>query len=99
MGWGPGAPPSKKARKAAAQASWAAAPASGASAARAPVVKKAVAVAQSGHPSCTSEADCIGSPTTQIIQHMIDGEAGDLYCKLCWDSFVKRNPELEGVPV
>merc|ERR1712217_59344 len=90
--WGAGS--SKKKRKAEAQVEWAGA--------AAPAKKIAVAKAKApagGHPSCTSEADCIGGPEIPIIQHMLNGEAGDLYCQLCWDSFVKRNPELEGVPL
>jgi len=49
-----------------------------------------------GHPSCTSEEECIGAPDCQLIQHLLDGRPGDVYCELCWDSFSRRNPSLEG---
>jgi len=84
--------PSKKRRKAAAVEE---------AAAPAPVARfvgnRKVAVKAAGHPSCTSETDCIGTTEDALIQHMMEGEAGDVYCQQCWDSFVRRNPQLEGV--
>merc|ERR1712217_235102 len=54
---------------------------------------------EGGHPQCTSEGDCIGSEADGLMQHILDGQAGDVYCDKCWDSFTRRNPNLEGVPV
>lgn len=55
--------------------------------------------AAAGHPRCTSDEDCIGSPECHLIQHYIGGKPGDIYCESCWESFARRNPTLEGVPV
>jgi len=49
-----------------------------------------------GHPRCTSEEDCIGTPDSQLVQHILNGEAGDIYCEPCWNSFSRRNPTLQG---
>jgi hypothetical protein len=49
-----------------------------------------------GHDSCTSEEDCIGHSTDRLIQHQLNGRAGDIYCESCWVSFVENNPSLEG---
>merc|ERR1719215_1345633 len=54
---------------------------------------------EEGHPQCTSEGDCIGSEADGLMQHMLNGEAGDVYCGACWESFTRRNPNLEGVAV
>lgn len=56
-------------------------------------------LSQDGHPQCTSEGDCIGTPANSLYQHMLNGDAGDIYCQPCWESFVRRNPQLEGVPL
>merc|ERR1712217_346105 len=56
------------------------------------------AMDDSGNSRCTSEGDCIGSEQDGLIQHILNGEAGDLYCEKCWESFTRRNPQLEGVP-
>jgi len=50
-----------------------------------------------GHPECTSEADCIGSPTDNLVRHMLGGDAGDVYCQTCWESFLFQNKTLEGI--
>ena len=50
----------------------------------------------SGHPECTStEEDCVGSIDSALVQHM-EGEARqDIYCELCFASFLARNPHIE----
>merc|ERR1711920_782432 len=55
--WGPGGGASKKKRKADSQVEWA-----GAAAPAKKIVAAKAKVAATGHPSCTSEADCIGTP-------------------------------------
>jgi len=50
-----------------------------------------------GHPECTSEADCIGNPTDNLVRHMLGGDAGDVYCQSCWESFLYQNKKLEGM--
>lgn len=52
-----------------------------------------------GHPLCTSDEDCIGNPDCNLVQHILRGKPGDMYCQKCWDSFSARNTSLEGVPV
>jgi hypothetical protein len=67
---------------------------------KAPVAKRAARKkANCGHPTCTSADDCAGSPEESLIQHILEEGPGDIYCKVCWDSFTERNPDLEGVPV
>lgn len=46
---------------------------------------------------CTSQEDCIGSPQSRLVQHLLAGEEGDIYCEPCWCTFVRRNPQLQGV--
>jgi len=50
-----------------------------------------------GHPECTSEEDCIGKPSHRLVRHMLGSDPGDLYCEVCWDSFMGQNPRLEGM--
>jgi hypothetical protein len=54
-----------------------------------------------GHPDCTSVEDCIGVPHDRLIEHVMQGAAGDtvgdVYCESCWASFLDQNPKLEGV--
>lgn len=52
-----------------------------------------------GHPFCTSDEDCIGGPDCKLIQHILRGKPGDMYCQKCWDSFSARNASLQGVEV
>jgi len=52
-----------------------------------------------GHPLCTSDEDCIGNPDCKLVQHILRGKPGDMYCQECWDSFSMRNASLQGVPV
>lgn len=52
-----------------------------------------------GHPLCTSDEDCIGSPDLKLVQHILKGNPGDMYCQKCWDSFSARNASLQGVEV
>jgi hypothetical protein len=61
--------------------------------------KKKVKTESTGHPSCTSGADCAGSLENGLVQHILEEGPGDLYCDVCWTSFTERNPDLEGVPV
>lgn len=49
-----------------------------------------------GHPLCTSEDDCIGVPEDCLVRHLLNGQPGDVYCESCWESFVAKNPILEG---
>lgn len=48
------------------------------------------------HPRCTSEDDCLGSSADQLVRHNLNGQAADVYCITCWESFLQRNPSLEG---
>merc|ERR1712217_277745 len=88
--WGMGGS-SKKRRKTATEE--VAAPVRAAPARRAPVRAEVHAdddaMDDSGHPRCTSEGDCIGGAEDALIQHILNGEAGDLYCEKCWESFVR----------
>lgn len=67
------------------------------------VEAEAEADAERGHPGCTSQDDCIGSPQERLVRHVMAGEAsqgaGDIYCETCWRSFLERTAdgELEGV--
>jgi len=61
--------------------------------------RKKARAASVGHPGCTSEADCAGSPEDGLVQHVLEDGPGDIYCEVCWNSFKERNPDLEGVPV
>lgn len=49
-----------------------------------------------GHPACTSQEDCIGTPDSRLVRHLLNGKRGDVYCKKCWESFLQANPTLEG---
>ena len=49
-----------------------------------------------GHPRCTSGADCQGSSRDPLIQHLVDGAVGDIYCEKCWKSFLEMHPALKG---
>eukprot|EP00929_Paragymnodinium_shiwhaense_P112910 TRINITY_DN8117_c0_g1_i2.p1 TRINITY_DN8117_c0_g1~~TRINITY_DN8117_c0_g1_i2.p1 ORF type:complete len:536 (+),score=185.28 TRINITY_DN8117_c0_g1_i2:145-1752(+) len=51
-----------------------------------------------GHSECRSEEDCIGSPQSRLVQHVVpdNPDGGDCYCEPCWCTFVRRNPDLEG---
>ena len=51
-----------------------------------------------GQPKCTSVEDCIGTPTDQLVQHVLDGQPADLYCQTCWESFCALTPSLAGIP-
>merc|ERR1711870_174431 len=66
-----------------------------------PVAKKPKSAKKiaTGNPSCTSEADCAGSPEDELVQHILEDGPGDIYCCTCWNSFKERNPDLEGIPV
>ena len=55
--------------------------------------------ADQGHPRCTMEEDCQGSPSDILIRHLLNGAEGDIYCRTCWDRFVEMNPALEGEEV
>jgi len=50
-----------------------------------------------GHPLCTSAEDCIGGPRDLLVRHLLEGEAGDVYCAACWESFYDQRLTLEGV--
>lgn len=50
-----------------------------------------------GHPTCTSQEDCCGTPADSLVRHLLDGSEGDVYCQACWESFLDQNPNLEGV--
>jgi hypothetical protein len=54
------------------------------------------AKASSGHPKCTSAEDCLGTPQDQLVRHILNGTPADVYCITCWESFLQRNPSLEG---
>lgn len=49
-----------------------------------------------GHPRCTSQEDCQGSEDDPLIRHILNGKPGDVYCRVCWTSFLDQNPTLEG---
>lgn len=49
------------------------------------------------HPECTSEEDCVGKTSDCLVRHMLEGDAGDVYCESCWKSFLSQNPTLEGI--
>lgn len=48
------------------------------------------------HPACTSQDDCLGSVSENLVQHMLEGDAGDSYCETCWRNFLDNNNALEG---
>ena len=48
------------------------------------------------HPECTSEEDCVGKPSDNLVRHMLEGDAGDVYCQSCWESFLSQNATLDG---
>lgn len=50
-----------------------------------------------GHPECTSQEDCMGSPADRLWQHVLNGKSCDVYCATCWASFTAMSLELEGV--
>lgn len=52
---------------------------------------------EGGHPECTSKEDCIGDPECRLVQHLLDGDPGDIYCQACWDSFLDQNKGLQAV--
>eukprot|EP00437_Effrenium_voratum_P019158 CAMPEP_0181459468 /NCGR_PEP_ID=MMETSP1110-20121109/32841_1 /TAXON_ID=174948 /ORGANISM="Symbiodinium sp., Strain CCMP421" /LENGTH=423 /DNA_ID=CAMNT_0023583989 /DNA_START=37 /DNA_END=1308 /DNA_ORIENTATION=- len=54
------------------------------------------APAEMGHPECTSDGDCLGNPESSLVRHIIEGDDGDVYCEVCWASFLAHNEELEG---
>jgi len=47
-------------------------------------------------PRCTSDEDCLGSSSDQLVRHNLNGQPADVYCITCWESFLQRNPSLEG---
>merc|ERR1712043_97804 len=51
---------------------------------------------ETGHPLCTSQEDCQGTEDDPLIRHILNGKPGDVYCKVCWMSFLEQNPSLEG---
>jgi len=53
--------------------------------------------AEGVHPGCTSAEDCIGSADDRLVQHVMNGEHGDIYCEACWQSFLGTNSKLHGV--
>mmetsp|Transcript_39947 Transcript_39947/g.114885 ORF Transcript_39947/g.114885 Transcript_39947/m.114885 type:complete len:378 (+) Transcript_39947:309-1442(+) len=52
-----------------------------------------------GHPSCTSQEDCLGKPTDRLMQHVLHGRACDIYCFSCWRSFLQQSSGLEGIEI
>jgi len=32
-----------------------------------------------------------------LVRHLLEGEAGDVYCAACWESFYDQRLTLEGV--
>jgi len=50
-----------------------------------------------GHPGCTSQEDCIGTPDAYLVRHLLDEEeqAGDVYCEECWMTFIRQNKTLK----
>jgi len=53
---------------------------------------------EQGHPQCTSQEDCLGSPSDGLIRHILKGNRGDCYCNTCWEDFLQQNATLEGQP-
>ena len=43
-----------------------------------------------GHPQCTSKEDCIGSAEDLLVQHILPGARGDIYCTSCFSCFRER---------
>ena len=43
-----------------------------------------------GHPQCTSKEDCIGSAEDRLVQHILPGARGDIYCTSCFSCFRER---------
>ena len=43
-----------------------------------------------GHPQCTSKEDCIGSAEDRLVQHIMPGDEGDIYCTSCFSWFRER---------
>ena len=43
-----------------------------------------------GHPQCTSKEDCIGSAEDRLVQHILPGARGDIYCTSCFSWFRER---------
>eukprot|EP00931_Biecheleriopsis_adriatica_P039661 TRINITY_DN2266_c0_g1_i1.p1 TRINITY_DN2266_c0_g1~~TRINITY_DN2266_c0_g1_i1.p1 ORF type:complete len:417 (-),score=110.36 TRINITY_DN2266_c0_g1_i1:89-1339(-) len=60
-------------------------------------VKDEIGESEGGHPECTSEEDCIGKPSDNLVRHMLEGDAGDVYCQTCWESFLSQNANLSGM--
>eukprot|EP00440_Ansanella_granifera_P042870 gb/GFBE01046479.1/.p1 GENE.gb/GFBE01046479.1/~~gb/GFBE01046479.1/.p1 ORF type:complete len:407 (+),score=67.90 gb/GFBE01046479.1/:1-1221(+) len=51
-----------------------------------------------GHPQCTQQEDCIGSPQSALVQHVDDDAPGDIYCCNCWAVFADADESLNAVP-
>merc|ERR1719145_81489 len=51
-----------------------------------------------GNPVCTQAEDCVGSPASGLVQHMDNGQFGDVYCSDCWNVFSSADPSLTAVP-
>ena len=49
-----------------------------------------------GHPECASQEDCIWCSKSRMVQHLVDGDPGDVYCEECWQTFLEHNPSLVG---
>ena len=51
-----------------------------------------------GHPRCSMEIDCIGSPITEVVRHVylerLERRLGDLYCMACFASMRARYPDF-----
>eukprot|EP00927_Polykrikos_kofoidii_P029585 TRINITY_DN2556_c0_g1_i1.p1 TRINITY_DN2556_c0_g1~~TRINITY_DN2556_c0_g1_i1.p1 ORF type:complete len:373 (-),score=38.34 TRINITY_DN2556_c0_g1_i1:159-1277(-) len=51
-----------------------------------------------GHPRCTQQEECVGSSDSVLVQHMLGGSQGDIYCNDCWAIFSKADPTLKSAP-
>eukprot|EP00927_Polykrikos_kofoidii_P040854 TRINITY_DN3484_c0_g1_i1.p1 TRINITY_DN3484_c0_g1~~TRINITY_DN3484_c0_g1_i1.p1 ORF type:complete len:395 (-),score=71.35 TRINITY_DN3484_c0_g1_i1:95-1279(-) len=49
------------------------------------------------HPRCTQSDDCIGDSSCGLVQHLLNGIKGDVYCTGCWKAIHQRYIE-EGNP-
>ena len=57
-----------------------------------------------GHPRCTCEEACAGSPSSSLVVHLVPVgtkyiRRGDVYCKVCWNNFLGENDRLLGMTI
>mmetsp|Transcript_64011 Transcript_64011/g.139183 ORF Transcript_64011/g.139183 Transcript_64011/m.139183 type:complete len:610 (+) Transcript_64011:93-1922(+) len=48
------------------------------------------AASAKGHPDCTMKEDCGGRRDSSLVQHIMEGKPGDIYCQDCWELFCEQ---------